>query len=405
METHPDISYKRYLFTTVLAAAVLSLPMLANLFFIKHAHEIDSMADIVRLQIQTGGIYGAALVDNTFRYKLELVRQKHPDIVALGSSKIMSLRHDAFTTSFVNAGGGMKHLNEGRLFLTEMLSFHIPKILILGVDPVWFNAAHLEPFDYPEHQYNEADITREKLLAPFGWLFVHKISWNRYVDTVLGRFLGNDYTTYPNIGFMAIETAKGFNEDGARFYGSRYRGEESDFNDVHFGFTQMRLNQRCCEFESTSQVDPQRYQELMDILKLCDQFHIKIVLFLTPAAPSIDRQMRDSPLDYGYADELDKALRLQAHDSRYEYHDFRDIRSVQSNDCECVDGSHAGSTAYYRFLRQLITQPSPSILSPYLDLQTLNALIQRFQGKTLAVKETKPIRFQEVDFLQLGCKK
>jgi hypothetical protein len=397
--------FRNYVVMYVLTAFITSLPMIANLLFLKHAHEIDPMMDIVRYQTKTQGVYGAALVDNTFRYKLALIRLKKPEIVALGSSRTMPFQDDSFTTSFVNAGGGMHHLNEGLLFLQQMFVFHTPKILMIGVDYAWFNAAHPEPYDYPQHDYNEADITRSKLTTPFVWLGNHKISFRRYVQTVLGWNLKNPYTNFTNIGFMAIERSDGFRPDGSRFYGNRYTGNDQNFDDIRFANTLDHLRQRCCEFEPGTGIDPIRLDELQKIVALCDQHHVQTMLFLTPMAPTIYLQMRQSPEDFGYADDLQNVLQKMFNDKNHEFYDFRDLARIGSNNCECVDGAHGGNVAYDRILGWIAQHRTHSMLNGYLNLEVIDARIKQFGGDTLALPDVHQINFKEADFLQLGCKK
>ena len=64
---------------------------------------------------------------------MELIKQVKPEIIALGSSRVMQFREDSFNKKFVNAGGAMNSLSEFNFF-EKMYEFHNPKYIILGLD-------------------------------------------------------------------------------------------------------------------------------------------------------------------------------------------------------------------------------------------------------------------------------
>lgn len=390
-----------YLATTIF----LSLPLIANLLFLRHTAETWTFKEIIQRQRQMNAVYGSALVDNTFRYKLELIRAVKPEIVALGSSKTMLLQEQAFYVPFVNAGGGMHHLNEGILFLTEMVKFHQPKILVLGVDFFWFNGTHPEQVDYPEHDLNETDITRDKLLAPFRWLVSGKISRAMYWDGVLGRHYENPFTRYENLGVAAMDGSFGFLRDGSRLYGKRYFGEDKNLIDKKFEFALSNFNNACCEFEYGAHVDEYRWGEFEKIINLCKTHGIQPVLLMTPTSLTLYKKMDAIKNKYAYIEELKTRLEVFAKRNGFEFHDFRNLETVSSNDCECLDGTHAGNVAYNKMLQWILTQCPRSILAPYLNEPFIANAIRQFNGNTLVMPDPNQFKLNETDFLEIGCQK
>ena len=77
--------------------------------------EHNSFESIVKRQLNHNSIYGTALNENVFAYKLELVKQTKPKIVALGSSRVLQLREEFFRDSFVSAGNAMNTLKEAKV--------------------------------------------------------------------------------------------------------------------------------------------------------------------------------------------------------------------------------------------------------------------------------------------------
>ena len=83
------------------------IPYSLTFTYLAANYENNSYSDIVKRQIKNDSIYGTSLNQNTFSYKLELIKNVAPKIIALGSSRIMQFRKEDFNTSFINAGGAM----------------------------------------------------------------------------------------------------------------------------------------------------------------------------------------------------------------------------------------------------------------------------------------------------------
>ncbi len=133
------MSFKSFLQRFVIILILFSIPFALNMLFIVGAGENLSFGRITRIQQESGAIYGTAFNQNTFLYKLELAKLIRPRLVVLGSSRVMTFRQEAFSVPFVNLGGAMNHLNEGRMFLRELVKFHRPEVVVIGLDMWWFN--------------------------------------------------------------------------------------------------------------------------------------------------------------------------------------------------------------------------------------------------------------------------
>ena len=59
-------------------------------------------------------IYGSALHNNTAEYKRDLLKQVQPEVVVLGSSRVMQFRRHMFSVETVTLGGAMSSILEGQ---------------------------------------------------------------------------------------------------------------------------------------------------------------------------------------------------------------------------------------------------------------------------------------------------
>ena len=184
--------------------------------YLRSNYENNTFEHIVKKQIKNNSIYGSALNGNTFAYKLELIKKVKPEIIALGSSRVMQFREDSFNKKFVNAGGGMNSLNEGLIFLKKMYEFHNPKYIILGLDFWWLNSNISIPTNFSYHKNTGNIISKAKVWRTSKWLVSGKINKSTLKNIFSKDNFKNEYTNYDNMGFDAIATSDGFRSDGSR---------------------------------------------------------------------------------------------------------------------------------------------------------------------------------------------
>jgi len=352
--------------------------------FLKMNGENNTFKEIVGKQLKHNSIYGTALNQNTFSYKLELIEEVKPKVIALGSSRVMQFRKESFNTSFINAGGAMNYLNEGYLFLDAMYKVHRPEYIILGLDFWWFNHDHYQPSAFPYHNNNGTTITFSKIRKTFSWLFNGKISLLR------------EHKNYFNLGFDAIKYSTGFRSDGSYFYAKTLFGVVPS-SDERFSDTFDRIEKGGYRFEFSDQLDTTRVAILEKILKLIETHKTKVLILLPPVANGVYQKLDNS--HYSYI----KALQKYLPTLDKEIYDHHYLSTLTENDCECIDGFHGGDIIYKRILRDIYTHHST--LREYLNIDEIDKSIATFSGHTLSILKSDPLSWKEVDFLKLGCKK
>ena len=378
----------------ILILVIFVMPYGLSYIYLQANYENNSYSDIVKRQIKNDSIYGTALNGNTFAYKLELIKNVKPKIVALGSSRVMQFRKEGFNTSFVNAGGGMNHLNEGYNFLENMYQFHKPEHIILGLDFWWFN----ENFTQPEYFRNGDDgknISPHKIYKPLLWLINGKVNFSSLNNIFLNdEKIENQYTNYDNLGLSAISTSNGFRSDGSNFYSKEVFGLEKS-KDERFSNTFKRIRDGRSRFEYGNELSKDRIDILYKILELIKNNNTKIIVFIPPVANATYKEMEG--YQYDFVDrfrELVKFLNME----NYDYHN---LSVITQNDCEYVDGFHGGDVVYSRILKDIYDNNSS--ISKYIDIVNINNSINLYKGNVLTVNSDDIFSHQEVDFLKLGC--
>lgn len=390
------ISNKSFSYFYFSIVCVLGIFMLAFVLFIygvlMRANEDLSLGESVELQLKTGAIF-KPLELNEYRYKMELLKMIKPKVIALGSSRVLQLREESFSASFLSMGRAMNHLNEGLVFLKEMVHYHKPEVILLGLDFWWFNIKLHQPSSFGGNDTKQN--MQKKINTMMSKIFKGELSF----DILRYSFGSNAVTNYKNIGINALQYSNGFRPDGSYQYASFILGDGRN-SDIAFSNTFERIAQGNKRFEYGEMVSAERMQILYDIIDFCKQNGIKLVAFIPPLANEVIEKMESYGSKYYYIREFrEKIKQLEI-----ESYDFHDMRKYVKNSCEFFDGFHGGEVLYQRILKEIYH--ADSILKNYLNIKLIEETITEFSGKTLIIYDkSKFKKIQENDFLQLGCKK
>jgi hypothetical protein len=401
-DTAAPLALRRYAaiyFSIVVGFALLAGLGLQLLFalFLWRAGEFASLPEIVTRQLATAAIYGSALHEDGFAYKLELAARAKPEIIVLGSSRVLQFRQQSFSAKFINAGRGMITPAEGQAFMRALLPRHRPKIVIIGADFWWFNPN----WPYPNRQPRNTSMDLANVHLMQNWLWQSKIS---IVDLwrvgVLGDFR-NQLTRHANIGIAAIKRGNGYRPDGSRDYGLRYSGNDPTFDDQAFANTLSRIERADAQFAYGKSGDGERFRQIDLLLRFLTAEGITPVIVLPPLARRVLDKMASRGEDFGYfADLREYTATLKS-----EAYDFTEPESLGADDCEFVDGFHGGEVVYQRIIANIIAQNPNSALAPYVDTGALNRSIRNAHGHALSRQSAGQYALAETDFLRLGCRK
>jgi hypothetical protein len=152
----------------------------------------------------------------TFRYKYLQVLRRHPQILVLGSSRVMQIRAEMFGAqggAFYNAGGMIHSIQDLNHFLERLPPDATPKIVILGIDFWWLNAN-------TKRVANDAFAVGVEQDGAYAWQG-HGYALSGYVrrPNSLGRLVSYSVGKKhdPNaIGLEALFRRMGFRLDGSK---------------------------------------------------------------------------------------------------------------------------------------------------------------------------------------------
>jgi hypothetical protein len=366
------------------------------LWFLKAAGELQPVESIVTQQQATDALYGSALFEDEFRYKLELIRERKPEIVALGSSRALQFRQEFFSVPFVNAGRAMNSIPEGARFVEEMLRVHRPRLVLLALDVWWLNANRSEP---PTSQRDLGDT--DPLVSNF-WSYVNdgKITMAKTLGVVLGE-TSNPVSARYSIGIAALARGGGFRPDGSRDYGARYFGIDPTFDDKNFANARSRVHNGTSLLNYGEQIDRGRLATLTRIAARLQEAGVEVVGVLPPLAPTVVGLINEQPQQYAYMPRAREAMRSLP----IKVFDFLESQSLQTSDCEFADGLHAGDITYQRMLLSMADAEPSGPLASMLRRTDIAINVQNLAGRAVTPTLADGYRYPEVDFLGIGCHK
>lgn len=387
------MSYKKFLYLFIGTLVCFIVFFYTILKYLSFLYENNTYEEIVKRQMKNNSIYGSALNENYYSYRLQMIREKKPEIVIIGTSRAGLFRQIYFDKSMIAATNSSNRPSEMEAFIQQMLTFHIPKIVFLNLDPWWL----LKSFpNYKNASYQELtgkDITQEKIKNIFKYLLIGKIPLS--TKFLKENFISNPYSNYDSLGLRAINNSDGSFSDGSTFYASTIYGL-GNFADIKFENTFYRLQQQMFPFYYAQTIESDRIKQLEHIQQILKDHNIHVITYIAPIAPTIYKTIQNQYKDqYSYLNAIDSYAKEK------NIYNFFNPSTLNTTDCEFYDGFHGGDIAYARMLLKI--SQKDSFLKGYINTKKLQEIINTKQGRAFALEHKKGMK--EIDFLQIGCQK
>lgn len=302
-------------------------------------------------------------------YKHVSVETHQPDVMILGSSRVLQFRGHLLTEdpqAFYNASAAGWKLDEIERLLT--LSRHKPQILILSIDPPWFaegytGDAAVQP---PTSDFSRVFITNRT--------FLQDVINGRDFD--FRRLLSRDDPGAQGeiaLGMRAIIDGHGYRNDGSERYGDFLVAQ-------HLWQPHMRANhlgklENCDDMYicADSIYDPAMTQ-LAALLDYTQSHEIQVIGLLPPYAPSQWDAILASD-GHSYIPALTPQLQTLFAAYDYPFFDYSDgaLPVLQATDDDFFDGWHHSEKVAARMFIDMARQVPA--LAAYSDLNALEAHI------------------------------
>lgn len=385
------MSDKKFLFSFFVIIGVFSLIFFSFFWYLSRLYEHNSFSEIVKKQIEKKAIYGTAFNNFPKIYFLELVKQRQPEILMVGSSRTAYFKEKYFNTTFVTTPNSSDNFSQMEVFLDQVLTIYKPKVVLIEFDP-WVLLAKPsdEKFVWPIK--NEKAISLSKIYRTITLTLQDKMAFrNPFGD----RININNYTEYNSLGILAVSKSFGYMHDGSLFDPPRFFGYGRS-RDVGFKSSIWAIEIGQGAFQYATKYNPKNIEFYEKIQKKLKNLGIRVIPIVMPLPPIIwNEAYVKHPNKYAYWKELeDNAKNLGIYD-------FLNPSSIGTNDCEFTDGIHPGDVASARVLKK-IGEENPAFMK-YLNIKEINWAINHRSGHVYSGRDFG--KCKEVDFLEIGCKK
>lgn len=326
--------------------------------------EFVTAAQVVAAQSSSRQVlFGQAYSNRTRAYKWHAVRFRRPEVLTLGSSRVLQFRAEAFSSRFFNAGGNADCLEDLGAFLFDLPEVARPRQIVVGVDQWWFNGAYVAP------GCRSAQAAESPAFSTFAgsWL-------DTWFDALAGKFTLADVLTAPwsggegRIGLNAWLNRNGFRNDGSYLYGGIIGDPENPAKNADYRFrgTIARVRAGAARFTPGRAVDEGRVSVFREFLRQCRARSIHVTAFLPPFPRVVLDEMRNLRGQFGYMEDLPTRLGRVAAEEGVFLGDMTDLAALGFPDLEAIDGFHCSEKVYLEILIRL-AQHDPMLASHVND--------------------------------------
>jgi hypothetical protein len=298
-------------------------------------------------------LYLRAIDQSFYAYKYRGVLEKHPFILAAGSSRMMKFRAPMFghrADAFYNASGMLNSLRDLHDFCMSLPPSRTPGVLLLGVDLWWLNGDVPPAFSFEAEISKGAALTFDEHIVGLRWLLSRPRLFARQAMSLVR---GTQKTA---IGISARESGGGFRPDGS--FKSRLETprteEEWVFVDRETPPIVDRVKNAVANFPPAYSVSPERLALLDVVLAEYERKRVVVIGYLPPFSSEVVGQLESDPRHSRFWSEFRRNIPELFRKHGFPVIDASETAAVGMDDRALSDGFHAEETFQVRALKALL---------------------------------------------------
>lgn len=309
-------------------------------------------------------LYGSAVEDSSL-IKLDIVKQLQPNIIAIGSSRVMQFRKNYFyNQDFYTLGGLAASLDEARYVYHQIKAVYTPKVVILGVDLWWLNPKFQQSNRYDTLSNNDNYNRR------YAKLLTEMKNNPKILQQLLNLSAINKQDSLGNretVGLTAAVYSDGYRlSDGSYQYGRFITHPEplkERFQDTH-----NRIDDGNRRFDQTNEIDINQMDNFLNLIREMRDNGTHVIVFLPPFPNEIYTRMYDSDKYHDFLLAFEKNIQSICNNENVSFFDCSNLIWLGASDEETIDGFHGSELAYGRIINKMAEDKT---LAPYINLSLL----------------------------------
>lgn len=313
-------------------------------------------------------------------YKYLQVMQRHPELLFLGSSRILQFREALFGESgrqFYNAGCLVNNISDLDPLKESVLADYQPHFVVFGLDLWWFNKKWTSN---PKNLSYYLGDPKNELLGER--IFAYKEAVDDFFDEperFLQVFHRKDFISgYPAVGLLAIEKNTGFRNDGSLQYGEYIRRFRANpyYVDNEDPPIIERVLKHVNKFSYCDAVDENKFRKLEEFIDYCLEREIPLIFLVPPFSNEVIRAINN--------DERHKTFWLDFQNKISELSSSKEVMLVNAtspdvydlDDRYMHDGIHGSETLMTRIFLELVRGNEILRSVPGVSISKIEKLLQ-----------------------------
>ena len=337
--------------------------------------EYTLVKDIVTSQkTDPNTLYSFAYNDVSFiPYKQALVKENNPEVVALGTSRVMQIRKELFNnrTNFINAGGAGKSLEDDLLLIQNLST--TTKVILLGIEQDTF--------------YKNSVTEKIKENSYFDELKLIVLNTRRiYLDYFNGKYTFTDLYKKRNdttIGLSAKIYGDGFRSDGSYKYNQAFKNTNRlEYVSLHVASDVNNLKLKELNTKELNAVND-NLKLLEKILLLAKKKNIIVVGFMPPyPTPLYEAMLKEGGVNTHKLSVLPDTIETLFNTYKMDFFNFSSISSFGGKETEFVDGIHGTDLMYARMMLYIASKEP--FFNTFIDINSIKRKIETSQNDFLS---------------------
>lgn len=319
-------------------------------------------------------LYGSAVANDIAFLKIPAIREKEPQLIALGASRVMQFRQKFFNVSFYTTGGLVDSIGGMAEVYHECIrDGYRPKYVIVDVDWDWLNPNYPHPEGMANQDFYHNDYLPARRMMLYKRLFQELIKNDESSEKLRQALISgvkNKTDIYGNraaIGAMAAFENSGYrSKDGSYQYGTMIKPKARD---ELLENTRQRIRGGYGRFDPANDIDYVEFSKLCALIAEIKSNGAVPIVFLPPFAHECYEMMLGDARHSSFIQAFQTKIKELAAEQEVAFFDFSDIEGLDgATDDEALDGFHGSERTYGRICLALAKNPelAPLINTDYI---------------------------------------
>lgn len=320
----------------------------------------------IEMSLHEKVLYGSALSGDVSFLKYGVVKQLQPDILAIGSSRVMQFRRSFFKdATFYTMGGLCDSIGDLSDVYHTISKHYTPKIIILEVAWCWLNPTRSHPLML-------RPFMEERIISRRSYLYKCLSDSIRKNKRVRDHLIEADVKTQDEvggratIGLMAGVDYRGFREDGSFQYGQcildLIPAEERMKNSHEL------IKNNNWRFAEAYDIDQKELSKLQTLIQEMKRNGCHVIVFLAPFSNEIYEELLSSPKHKTFMEKYERDVKELCNQETVSFYDFSNMQWVGSTDEEAIDGFHGSERTYGRIMLHFLQDKK---IAPYVNAELI----------------------------------